>query len=118
MSDPATPFDELPELMLSLRSFGSRRGHDESVALTDNQDRFFAPLLDCRRRAAQAISREQVVAAFEPRRLTALIDATLRAFASERFASRLPARRAFEAELFEIIAPLHEELQALRGVVE
>jgi len=119
MPDPVTPFDELPELMLSLRSFGSRRGGQEpSAALTDNQDRFFAPLLDCRRRAAQAISREQVVAAFESRRLTALIDATLRAFAMERFASRLPARRAFEAELFEIIAPLHRELHALRGLAE
>ena len=119
MSGPATPFDELPELMLSLRSFGSRRGgHEESSALIEDQDRFFAPLLDCRRRAAQAISREQVVAAFESRRLTALIDATLRAFATERFASRLPARRAFEAELFEIIGPLHQELQALRALAE
>lgn len=119
MSDPPTPFDELPELMLSLRSFGSRRGgHEELAALIESQDRFFAPLLDCRRRAAQAISREQVIAAFEPRRLTALIDATLRAFATERFANRLPARRAFEAELFEIITPLHHELQGLRHLAE
>lgn len=119
MSDPATPFDELPELMLSLRSFGSRRGvHDESAALIESQERFFAPLLDCRRRAAQAITREQIVAAFESRRLTALIDATLRTFATERFAHRLPARRAFEAELFEIVAPLHRELLALRGLAE
>ena len=105
--------------MLSLRSFGSRRGgHDESAGLIESQDRFFGPLLDCRRRAAQAITREQVVSAFESRRLTALIDATLRAFATERFANRLPARRAFEAELFEIIAPLHQELQALRRLAE
>ena len=119
MPDPASPFDELPELMLSLRSFGSRRGSpNDEAALSEEQDRFFAPLLDCRRRAAQAISRGQVVAAFEARRLTALVDATMRAYATERFATRVPARRAFEAELFEIIEPLREALQELRGLAE
>ena len=49
---------ELPELMLSLRSFGSRRGApNESGALDEEQAQFFAPLLDGRRTAAQAISR-------------------------------------------------------------
>lgn len=119
MPDPASSFDELPELMLSLRSFGSRRGTvNESAALSEEQDRFFAPLLDSRRRAAQAASRGQVVAAFEARRLTALIDATLRAFATERFATRVAARRAFEAELFELVEPLREALQLLRGLAE
>jgi len=119
MPDPASPFDELPELMLSLRSFGSRRGlPNDEAALPEEQGRFFAPLLDCRRRAAQAISRGQVLAAFEARRLTALIDATVRAFAAERFATRVQARRAFEAELFEIVEPLREALQELRGLAE
>ena len=114
-----TPFDDLPELTLSLRSFGSRRGmRHGSVALPEDQDRFFAPLLDGRRRAAQAVSRPQVVAAFEPRRLTALVDATIRAFASARFAKRAPARRAFEAELFELVEPLRESLQVLRALTE
>lgn len=119
MPDPASPFDELPELMLSLRSFGSRRGSpNDEAALANEQDRFFAPLLDCRRRAAQAINRGQVVAAFEARRLGALIDATMRAYATERFATRVPARRAFEAELFEIMEPLRDALQDLRALVE
>jgi acyl transferase domain-containing protein len=83
-----------------------------------DQDRFFAPLLEGRRRAAQAISRSQVVAAFDARRLTALIDAMMRAFATERFATRAAARRAFEAELVEIIEPLRDALQHLRQLAE
>lgn len=118
MTGPSS-FDELPELMHSLRSFGSRRGDfHEALALPEEQNRFFAPLLDGRRAAAQAISRPQVIAAFDGRRLTALIDATLRAFAAERFGTRPPARRAFEAELFEIIEPLRDALRELRALAE
>ena len=118
MSQPPA-FDDLPELMLSLRSFGSGRGvHNESLALPEEQSRFFVPLLDARRVAAQAISREQVMAAFEGRRLTALIDATLRAFAAERFGNQSPARRAFEAELLEMVEPLRNALRDLRDLAE
>jgi hypothetical protein len=113
------PFDDLPELMRSLRSFGSRRGppNDDGSSLSD-QNRFFAPLLDGRRSAGRAISRPQVVAAFDARRLTAAIDATMRAFAAERFATRAPARRALEAELFEIMEPLRGALQVLAKLGE
>ena len=40
--------------------------------------------------------------------------ATVRSFAAERFANRSPGLRAFEAELFEILEPLHESLERLR----
>jgi hypothetical protein len=113
------PFDELPELMLSLRSFGSRRGvPSESAALEEDQERFFAPLLAGRRAAAQSVTRAQVVSAFDARRITATIDATVHDFAAARFAKRASALRAFEAELFEIIDPLRESLQALRALAE
>jgi hypothetical protein len=116
MSD-SNAFDELPELMLSLRSFGSRRASpNEEAGFAEEQDRFFAPLLECRRTAAQAISRSHVLAAFDARRLTAIVDATVRGFAAERYGSRAPARRAFEAELFELIEPLREALDALQGL--
>ena len=108
------PFDELPELTLSLRSFGSgRRSSAERQAVSEEQERYFGPLLDARRAAASARTREQVVAAFEPRRLTAHLEATLRGFAAERFPTRASARRAFEARLFEIIEPLRAALQLL-----
>jgi hypothetical protein len=119
MPDPTPPFDELPELMLSLRSIGSRRSWpNEHVVLQEEQERYFAPLLDARRTAAKALTRTQVIAAFDGRRVAALIDATIRAFAAERFAARAPARRAFEAELFEIVEPLREALQSLRALAE
>jgi hypothetical protein len=119
MAEPPQPFDELPELMLSMRSIGSRRSMpNEQSALQEEQERYFAPLLEARRAATKALTRAQAVAAFDGRRITALIDATLRAFASERYAARAPARRAFEAELFEIVEPLREALQSLRNLAE
>lgn len=119
MPQPIPPFDELPELMLSLRSIGSRRSWpNEQQALREEQERLFAPLLDARRAAAKAVTRPQVVAAFDARRLTALIDATIRGFASDRFAARASARRAFEAELFEIVEPLRDAMQSLRSLAE
>lgn len=119
MPDSTPPFDLLPELMLSLRSFGSRRRvANQQSALDDEEARFFAPMLDARRAAGDAVTRLQVVAAFDTRRLVALLDATVRAFATERFKTRPPARRAFEAELFEIVEPLRVSLRELRDRAE
>jgi len=119
MSDRTPPpFDELPELLLSLRSFGSTRRMPNDSAVLADQERFFAPLLAGRRSAAQAVSRPQVVAAFDARRMTAMIDATVRGFAADRFAKGAPGLRAFEAELFEILEPLRESLLALRYLAE
>jgi hypothetical protein len=118
MSNPIPPFDELPELTLSLRSFGSRRRSSNDRTLDDEQARFFAPMLEARRAATAAVTRMQVVAAFDARRLGALVDATLRAFAAERFQTRPPARRAFEAELFEIAEPFRLALRELRELAE
>lgn len=118
MSEPPQPFDELPELMLSMRSIGSRRSLPNGQMLHEEQERYFAPLLDARRAAARAQTRAQVLGAFDGRRIAAQIDATLRAFANERYAARAPARRAFEAELFEVIEPLRDALQSLRDLAE
>ncbi|HKO14982.1 MAG TPA: hypothetical protein VJU87_02030 [Gemmatimonadaceae bacterium] len=127
LPDDARP--ELPELTLSLRRFGSHRGGGgrtrapqggtgDDTQREGEQDRFFAPLLEARRRASSAASIPQIVAAFDARRLTAAMDATLRAYAGERQAARPPARRALEAELFEIVEPLRAELQRLRDRAE
>ena len=119
MSESIPPFDELPELMRSLRSIGSRRSWpNDAVAMEEEQQRYFAPLLDARLTASKALTRPQVIAAFDGRRITALIDATIRAFATERFAANAPARRAFEAELFEIVEPLRDALQSLRTLAD
>src|SRR5436309_583141 len=118
MSDPI-PFAALPELMHSLRSFGSGRGApNDGPTLPEDQERFFGPLLAARRAAAQAVARPQVVAAFDARRLTAAIDAKVREFAAERLGTRAPARRALEAELFELVEPLRDALQMLGSLAE
>ena len=114
MDDASSPpSDDLPELTRSLRSFGSRRPSREVDGASDDQERFFAPLLQARRRAAAAATRAEIASSFEPRQLIAELDETLRAFASARFDARPPARRAFEAELFEIVEPLRRALQHL-----
>lgn len=96
---------EFPEVTRSLRLLGSgrsRRAGDEA--------RFFAPLLAGRRSAADAMTRGQAIVALDPRRLRAALDAVLRAFASERHPDRVAARRALEAELEDLVAPLHRAL--------
>jgi hypothetical protein len=114
MADHPPPFDELPELTRSLRSLGSRRrASGQAEAASEDQERYFAPLLDARRRAAEARGPALVAAAFDARRILARVDATLRAFATERFGARPAARRAFEAELFELAEPFREALQLL-----
>ena len=117
---------ELPELTLSLRRFGSGRrssgsgrAEDLTTAATrEAQERFFSPLLAARRAAAAAPGRAAVVVAFDGRRLTALLDAAVRGFASDRLGADPPARRAFEAELAEIVEPFRVALQRLRAIAE
>ena len=108
------PFDELPELTLSLRSFGSHRRNSQPHApVSEEQERFFAPFLDARRQAAAATNASAVIEAFDATRLLASIDTALRSFAAIRRAARPAARRAFEAELLDIAEPLREALRQL-----
>ena len=117
MSEPPQPFDELPELMASMRNIGSRRGMpNEPAVLQEEQERYFAPFLEARRAAAKARTHAQVMSALDGRRLLAQIDATIRALAGERHAARASARRAFEVELFETIEPLRVALHGLRDI--
>lgn len=106
---PDEMFAGIPEVMASLRSFGSGRStHQDAEPL-----RFFAPLLDARRVAASARSRAEAVAAFDPPALTKALDRIVAEFASARHAARPPARRALEAELEDALAPLRVALVRL-----
>lgn len=97
-----------PEVTRSLRVLGSGRSRRAS-----EEARFFAPLLAARRAAADARTRADAIAAFDARRLRAAMDALLRAFASERHPERSSARRALQAELEDLAAPLYRALVAL-----
>jgi hypothetical protein len=105
----------LPELTSALRTFGSRRGN-RSIRPTasDEQRRFFAPLLRARREAGDALTAVTTIAAFD---VAALVESTHRAlkgFAEQRFAMVGPQRRALEAELFDANEALDVSYDRLR----
>lgn len=107
---PQAP-EPLPELTLALRALGSRRRRRGEG---NEQERFFAPLLDARRGAARAGDVETAVTSFDPARLNTSFDKTIRALAADRAASGRPAaRRALEARLQERLEPLRKELSEL-----
>ena len=105
----------LPELTRALRAFGSRRGRRgvrESTAI--DQQRFFAPFLEARRKAGGAGQPAAVIAAFDAAALIAELEATLTEFAMERHGDYAPARRALHAELMDLSEPLRLALETLR----
>ena len=104
----------LPELTRTLRAFGSRRGQRTSrLAGAAEQQRFFAPLVDARRRAVRAGSPFDAIELFDAAAIASAIDTTLSRFASERHGENGPARRALEAELTDLAEPLRTALIAL-----
>ena len=106
----------LPELTHALRAFGSRRGRRgfRDSAPTDQQ-RFFAPFLEARRKAGGAGQPVAVISAFDAASLIAALEATLDVFAAERHGDYGPARRALHAELMDLSEPLRLALDALQG---
>ena len=98
----------LPELTRPLRALGSRRGR-----LGTDHDRFFAPLLAARRRGERASDRQGRLRAFEGASIRAAMGSAIADFAKDRFPRRAPDRRALEAELQELAAPLMTSLDAL-----
>ncbi len=106
-------FAGLPELAASLRTLGSSRRSRHGAAV---QPRFFAFLLNARKEAARANTRADAVAAFDGSTLLHSLDSIIRDLATERFPSKAPARRAFEAELTEAVEPLRLALTRLRDL--
>jgi hypothetical protein len=100
---------ELPELTTGLRSLGSRRGG--SMVL---QERFFAPLLQARRRLEEQRDIAWRLAAFDAADLRAHLESTLESFARERHPEHAPSRRALEARLLDEAAPLLRALEQLQ----
>jgi hypothetical protein len=86
----------LPELARGARTVGSRRGGDPAT-----QARFFAPLLDARRRAELQDSAEGKVRALDGRDIAARVTDLLAAVARARWPHDLPEQRALGAELEE-----------------
>jgi hypothetical protein len=114
MADGTPP---LPEFTRALRALGSRRGRRGGRAAgADQQARFFAPLVDARSAAAVADDAAAVIAAFDGVALSAALRATLEGFARDRYPEYAPARRALEAELFDVAESLFASCEAVRAV--
>ena len=109
----------LPELTRTLRGFGSRRGsRGVREGAHGDQQRFFAPLLDARRKAWGTREPTATIAAFDAPLLAAAFETILDAFASERHGDNGPARRALTAELVDLSEPLRDALDALRAAAD
>ena len=105
----------VPEVTRALRAFGSRRGQRTTRPTgSEEQHRFFTPLLVARRAASVAMTPPEVIAAFDADALSRAIGAALERFAEERFAASPPARRALTAELSDVAEPLQNSLDDLR----
>jgi len=109
----------VPELTRALRAFGSRRGQRSARATgTEEQHRFFTPLLIARRAASVAMTPAEVISAFDADGLTQGFNAAIDRFAEERFRESPPARRALIAELSDLAEPLLASLDALRAAAK
>ncbi|MHB1862197.1 MAG: hypothetical protein ACYCVL_04430 [Gemmatimonadaceae bacterium] len=101
----------VPELTRTLRSLGSSRARANATG----QHEFFAPLLDARRRAEDAVARHEVVAAFDADRLERALAAYLAAAVERSSDARPAARRAYAAHVEDATEPLRRALATLRA---
>lgn len=109
---PAEPaFGELPELTRTLRAFGSARRSPGAM-----QSLFFRPLLDARRRAADASTPEARVRAFDPAELAAALDRCVDRMVADWPDAREPARRAIRAQIAERVDEYRTALTGLETV--
>lgn len=98
----------LPELTLSLRALGSRRGGPG-----ETHDRWFAPLLAARRAAEHAPDADAVRRALDATALGGALTRVLRDLAAARWPDEAAERRALEAELLDAAAVVFDRLGAL-----
>ncbi|MGQ0642993.1 MAG: hypothetical protein ACT4P6_19790 [Gemmatimonadaceae bacterium] len=103
----------LPELARGARSVGSRRGGDPAT-----QARFFAPLLDARRRAELQADAEGKVRALDGRAVAARVTELLTAVARARWPNDLPEQRALGAELEECCEGMLAACQTLAAAAD
>ena len=98
----------LPEFTRSLRALAVPSAPDSE------HDRVFKPLIQARTAAHKVHTVEAQVAAFDAARLEREWREAIATFASARHAGSAPDRRALEAELDTLAAPLWFALQALQ----
>jgi hypothetical protein len=103
----------LPELTRSLRALGASTGTIGGLDVTVAQVRYFQPLLEARRRAADAHEVAEVVRIFHGASLASRVTGALQALAREHAGGDARVRRATETLLVEAIEPLRGAVQTL-----
>jgi hypothetical protein len=97
-------YGELPELTRTTRALGSQRTSGASPAVGSMQAAFFQPLLEARRRAADARNAEERVHAFDPRDLSRHLDRAVERIVDDWPDTRTSTRRAVRAQLVERVS--------------
>jgi len=103
-------FGELPELTRALRAFGSARRSPGAM-----HSLFFRPLLDARRKAADARTPAARVRAFDAAELGAGLDRCVVRIVADWPDPREQARRAIRAQLAERIVEYQQALERLQA---
>ena len=98
----------VPEFTRGLRALGSRRGGDAAA-----QVRFFAPLLQARRRLEEEADVERRLEVFSAPDLMERMRQTVAALATEWYPHTGPDHRALEAELLDALDALFARFEAL-----
>jgi hypothetical protein len=101
-------YGELPELTRALRALGSSRRSGGSL-----QSLFFHPLVDARRRAADARTAPARVRAFDSAQLALALDRAIDRIVAEWPDKRDSVRRALRAEMQERASPYTRALLLL-----
>ncbi len=101
----------VPEMTRGLRAMGGRHASDDEMQL-----RFFAPLLQARRRLESEEPIDWKVSGVNADELATRVRSLLAAAASERYPERPAYRRALEAELLDAAEPLFDRLTMLGTV--
>jgi hypothetical protein len=104
----------VPEMTLALHGLGSAR----QMYRRSDHDRFFAPLLVARTAAQRASDPGNRLLALRAAAIGAELERVLHEFAVERFPSSPPDRRALEAELEDITAPIRTSLRRLEDAAQ
>ena len=97
-------YGELPELARTTRALGSQRSSGSSPAVGPMQAQFFHPLLEARRRAADARDAGGRIRAFDAKELARQLDRAVDRIVNDWPDARQSTRRAVRAQLVERVS--------------
>ena len=106
-------YGELPELARTTRALGSQRRSGSAPAVGPMQTAFFQPLLEARRRAADARDAEGRIHAFDARDLVRHLDRAVERIVNDWPDTRPSTRRAVRAQLAERVSGYTRALEEL-----